>query len=370
MNTWLCVERGRLQWVAKNQKVLKADKYKNFIKDLDDCIDTIGQQIILPSSFIGGPRHMRGLYQDSMACTREFGPPSVFITMTANPQWAELQNELRFDEVPSDRPELGVRVFKMKLDMLIEDLTKKHVLGKFKSWVYVVEFQKRGLPHIHFLGIFEEKDMPKTETDVDDLVCAEIPDPVHEPSLHELVKTHMLHGPCGPQYDTPCRGSKGCSKFFPKMYQAKTILPENSYPAYKRQKNSHTINKRGFIFDNSRVIPYNKYLLLRYQCHINVEIPHGIHAYKYLYKYITKGHDRTKVEFEIHDSENVHFPACEVDFNEPKQLNEMKTYINGRWVSAYEGEIFCFRRFYIDVSSYHLITLSSSLETVSVPYVG
>lgn len=176
-----------------NQKILKADKYKNFIKDLDNQIDTIGQQIILPSSFIGGPRHMRGLYQDSMACTREYGPPSVFITMTANPQWIELQRELLFGQGPSDRPELGVRVFKMKLEMFIDDLTRKHVLGKFKSWVYVVEFQKRGLPHIHFLGIFQDSDVPKTAEDVDDLVCAEIPDPIDEPTLHELVKTE--HAP-------------------------------------------------------------------------------------------------------------------------------------------------------------------------------
>ncbi|PLW07126.1 hypothetical protein PCANC_28251 [Puccinia coronata f. sp. avenae] len=44
---------------------------------------------------------------------------------------------------------------------------------------------------------------------------------------------------------------------------------------------------------NDYVVPYNKYLLLRYNCHINVEIPYGIQALKYLFKYICKGVNRS-----------------------------------------------------------------------------
>jgi len=47
-----------------------------------------------------------------------------------------------------------------------------------------------------------------------------------------------------------------------------------------------------FVFDNRWVIPYNPYLTMRYQCHINVEVCRSITVVKYLYKYVYKGHDR------------------------------------------------------------------------------
>lgn len=341
VDTYLCVERGRLRWVAGHRQKLKADSYKNVADDLDKNIEVIGKRIVLPSSFIGGPRHMRSLYQDEMAMTRDYGPPSLFITMTANPNWPEIQNALKHDETLSDRPDIGVRVFKMKLDQLIYDLTKRHILGRIKSWVYVIEFQQRGLPHVHFLGILEAEDVPRNTEHVDDLVSAEIPDAIEEPILYDLVKTHMLHGPCGPEILSPCKSDTGCSKRFPKPFQSETTFPENGYPLYRRREHGPVIQKRAFQFDNSRVVPYNRYLLLRFQCHINIEIPHGIKAYKYLYKYVTKGHDRAKILVDIE-------PDIDIGRDTSKQssiyvpgVNELRDYMDGRWISAYEG-LFCF----------------------------
>ncbi len=48
----------------------------------------------------------------------------------------------------------------------------------------------------------------------------------------------------------------------------------------------------GFAFDNRWVVPYNPYLSLLFNCHINVEVCTFVTAVKYLYKYIYKGHDR------------------------------------------------------------------------------
>ena len=39
-------------------------------------------------------------------------------------------------------------------------------------------------------------------------------------------------------------------------------------------------------FDNRWVVPYNPVPLMRYNCHINVEIYCSIKSVKYLYKYI------------------------------------------------------------------------------------
>ena len=47
--------------------------------------------------------------------------------------------------------------------------------------------------------------------------------------------------------------------------------------------------------DNHWVVPYNPYLLKRYNYHINVNIYSSIKAIKYLYKYVYKEHDKVVV---------------------------------------------------------------------------
>jgi hypothetical protein len=77
---------------------------------------------------------------------------------------------------PNDRPYLISRVFRLKLKELMDDVLKKQVLGKVIGQVYVVEFQKRGLPHAHILLILDPIDKPQCSADFDKIVSAEIPD--------------------------------------------------------------------------------------------------------------------------------------------------------------------------------------------------
>ncbi|KAG5347453.1 hypothetical protein C0989_011811 [Termitomyces sp. Mn162] len=37
---------------------------------------------------------MQQLFQDSMAICRNFGKPDLFLTMTANPKWSEIEEAL------------------------------------------------------------------------------------------------------------------------------------------------------------------------------------------------------------------------------------------------------------------------------------
>ena len=46
-------------------------------------------------------------------------------------------------------------------------------------------------------------------------------------------------------------------------------------------------------------MPYNPFLTLHYNCHINVECCASPKAAKYLYKYVTKGSDRAMVATEV-----------------------------------------------------------------------
>ncbi len=121
----------------------------------------VGKRILLPSSFTGGPRYMYQQYQDSMAVVRVFGRPDYFVTFTCNPKWPEIVQELEKNQDSNDRPDLVVRVFNIKNKELIDDFTKRQIFGKVKAYVYVIEFQKRGLPHSHILLIMDNNDKPK-----------------------------------------------------------------------------------------------------------------------------------------------------------------------------------------------------------------
>nr|GEU30341.1 helicase-like protein [Tanacetum cinerariifolium] len=92
----------------------------------------LGKRIVLPHTFIGGPRYMMQNYQDVMALCRAYGNPDMFITFMSNPKWPEI-NEMLV-HVPGqrahDRPEVGTKVFKLKLTELLEDLTKNKIFGE------------------------------------------------------------------------------------------------------------------------------------------------------------------------------------------------------------------------------------------------
>ena len=65
----------------------------------------LGKQVILPASFGGSPRALHQSYLDAMAIVARFGRPDYFITMTANPNWAEIVRNLRpRDSCKSPRP--------------------------------------------------------------------------------------------------------------------------------------------------------------------------------------------------------------------------------------------------------------------------
>jgi len=67
------VESQRLFYIRNNQGPLRAAIYGGVVDAIannDANIDNLGRLIVLPSSFIGGHRHMAQLYQDSMAIVR------------------------------------------------------------------------------------------------------------------------------------------------------------------------------------------------------------------------------------------------------------------------------------------------------------
>jgi len=122
---------------------------------------------------------MQQNYQDAMAIVRKYGKPDLFITFTCNPNWPEITENLPQGVPSSDRPELVARVFNLKLQELMQNIEREQVFGKIEAYVYVVEFQKRGLPHAHILVVLQEVYKLREAEDVDRFVRAEIPNPDH-----------------------------------------------------------------------------------------------------------------------------------------------------------------------------------------------
>ena len=156
----------------------------------------------------------------------------------------------------------------------------------------VIEFQKRGLPHARILVILDEHTKPRNSDDFNQISCAEIPDKELYSSLYETVTKSMIHGPFGifnPK--SPCMVDGKCSKQFPKAFIENTTPNIDGYPEYRRRDNvvthelkrSKLASKNGTnqqseeqysltFVDNRWIVPYNKYLTTKYNCHINVEI--------------------------------------------------------------------------------------------------
>ncbi|CAF1613761.1 unnamed protein product [Adineta ricciae] len=292
-----------------------------------------GRIVILPSSFQGSPRAMQQNYQDAMAIVRKYGKSDLFITFTCNPTWREIHEQLLPGQMPADRPDLITRVFKLKLNQIIDDIFKRHILGRTIANVFVIEFQKRGLPHCHMLIILANEDKPKDEDHMDHIVCSEIPNPVQFPELYECVKRHMIHGPCGiVNPHSSCMEDGKCSKEFPKDFQNRTLANKDGYPRYRRRNNGYTMTIGKYEVDNRWIVPYNPHLLMKYNAHINVEVCATVKSIKYLFKYIYKGHDCANIKLQRPVQEDASVSA-EVTL----EWDEIKTHLNARYVSAPEA---------------------------------
>ncbi|XP_070001980.1 uncharacterized protein LOC142166103 [Nicotiana tabacum] len=128
---------------------------------------------------------------------------------------------------------------------------------------------------------------------------------------------------------------------------------KNSYPIYRRRNTGKSVKVRKQFLDNSWVVPYNPYLLCKYNCHINVEVCSDTKVVKYIYKYICKGHD--KISFDLHeDNTNI-------------QIDEIKEYQSARWVSPPEAmwRLFAFHISEMTPSVYHLPLHLDGLQFVS-----
>ncbi|KAK9665931.1 hypothetical protein RND81_14G146800 [Saponaria officinalis] len=309
VDAFTCVEETQLNYIRKYSLCGLIDA----IASSNISPGTLGQSMILPASFSGCFRFLFQNYQDTLAICRWAGPPDLFITFTCNPKWVEIEEFLAAHpgQRPEDRPDIVARVFKIKLDALIHDLTKDAFFGRVLAVIYTIEFQKRGLPHAHICLFLHPSDKHKDPADIDKIISAEIPDKDIDPVGLEAMN-----------YRSPCMVDGKCSN-------------EDGYPQYHRRVNGRTAEKSGHTVDNRFIVPHNIDLLVKYDAHLNVEWCNKHRSIKYLFKYMSKGSDMALAAVE------------QVEGDTPgKPVDEIETFLRCRYVSASEA---CWRMFAFEI---------------------
>ncbi|CAN1332158.1 ATP-dependent DNA helicase pif1 [Linum perenne] len=275
VNAYALIEAERLEWIRDNQRKLRVNYYNGLMDAFlqgDTNVHLTGKHIILSSTHTGSPRYKFENFQDAMAICR----------------WGDVE---------------------------------------------VVEFQKRGLPHVHMLIFLAEEDKLNSASDIDSVIQAEIPDRYSDPKCYEAVTKFMIHGPCGSLNPTSsCTVEGKCTKHFPKKYCSQTTFDEDGFPRYRRRENGSFVTANNITVDNRFVVPYNRYLLLRFQAHINLEFCNKSRSIKYLFKYINKPPDRANAAI-----------IAEV-------IDEIKAFLDCRYLAAAEA---CWRIFKFDIHHHY-----------------
>ncbi|XP_066926669.1 uncharacterized protein [Clytia hemisphaerica] len=240
----LLFPRGDLGWDMNMPHVAeRATRTRNHVTQLEHYVYRLAIRRGFSALHLSGsPRAMHQLYLDAMAVVSKHGKPDAFLTFTCNPRWREVTENLLPNQKAHDRPDLLTRVFRMKLFAMKKEIMEDGILGMVVARVDVIEFQKRGLPPAHILIHFAAEFKLRNADDIDRLICAQLPDPETEPELYEIIKSNMIHGPCGVLNDrSPCMIDGSCSKGFPKSFNDETVMNVDGYPSYHRPDNGRTV---------------------------------------------------------------------------------------------------------------------------------
>lgn len=328
IDKYIALEGNRLEFLRQSQEKLRVDNYvgvQDYLvrKRTSESNVKLGKIIILPSSFIGSPRFMKQNYHDAVAIMMKFGLPSLFITFTCNVEWPEIKENLGSTLLKEqDRPDLIARIFNLKKKAFFDDILKNKIFGKVIAYVYVIEFQKRGLPRLHCLLTLAESNKLKDADEVDKIICAELPP--DNTRLLDIITATMIHGPCGNRNaNAPCMVDGSCSKDYPKEFSETTVI-DCHWPKYRRRNDGRTVllkkHNISTLVDNRDVVPYNPYLSLKYGCHINIEFVTDLTMVKSILNYMYKKPDpaflRIKNEY---------------------LFDEIKSFVDSRYISSGEA---------------------------------
>lgn len=144
-------------------------------------------------------------------------------------------------------------------------------------------------------------------------------------------------------------------KMVPKESQNETAINEGTGFVFNRRRDDGRYfpasRNRPIHQDNRWIVPYNLYLLMKYDSHVNVEICSMAQSVKYIYNYVYKEHDRANVELQ-NSNTNDAIPGNGSNMSETQIcINEIQRWQASRYISSTEC---CWRLCSIQTSRDHL----------------
>lgn len=230
----------------------------------------------------------------------------LFITFTNSREWPEFkENIYNNGQTFTDRFDLWMRVYTSKVRELRRDLYERSIFGNILGYGESLEFQARGGPHSHIIA---QTDLEAIPSVIQEYIWAHIPiEPDKDDDtliaqmhreLRELIhlQLHRCGDWCAPRNEITDR----CQKGFPEPFSKITILYPDRPACYYRpcpQEGGSQIAFGNIVYDNSQVVSYNPWILLKYRVHHNVLYGYGNKAnIKYALKYSFKGTSYAIVE--------------------------------------------------------------------------
>ncbi|KAJ6003691.1 hypothetical protein N7522_006383 [Penicillium canescens] len=302
-------EEERLHYLKRGRRMQAAAMDEAPNPDISDLFENK-----IPAGFMGSRAWASDQVADSLAIARQLAKPSLFLTMTTNPNWPEIQSQLLPGQHFTDIPAVVCRAFHGRLCGL-----KAFMREKFGGLLYeicVTEFQKRGLPHAH-LVVKLQHELPLSQ--LDGFICAELPDPDEDPALHAAIGRFHMHSQNHLDRSTSrCNRDGRCIYEYPQSINNQTYMDDLGRVHYRRRKQ-----------EDRWVTPHVPALVHLLDCHIYADVCSTATIFLYLFKYLFKGPDRARFGIRaLHDAR--------AD-GEDDQIDEFRDYMNARYLSSSEA---------------------------------
>ncbi|XP_057295793.1 uncharacterized protein LOC130624237 [Hydractinia symbiolongicarpus] len=108
------------------------------------------------------------------------------------------------------------------------------------------------------MTVIDPNDKLRDADDIHSVISAKIPNQQEHTELFEMVRSCMIHRPCGHlNPNSRCMEDGVCTKSFPKNLLASMVAEVNGYPLYRRRDNGIHINVNNVDIDNRWIVPYN-----------------------------------------------------------------------------------------------------------------
>ncbi|KAJ6019739.1 hypothetical protein N7499_003178 [Penicillium canescens] len=265
-------EEERLHYLKRGRRMQAAAMDEAPNPDIPDLFENK-----IPAGFMGSRAWASDQVADSLAIARQLAKPSLFLTMTTNPNWPEIQSQL----LPGQH---------------FTDILRWEKFGGLLYEICVTEFQKR-----------------------DGFICAELPDPDEDPALHAAIGRFHMHSQNHLDRSTSrCNRDGRCIYEYPQPINNQTYMDDLGRVHYRRRKQ-----------EDRWVTPHVPALVHLLDCHIYADVCSTATIFLYLFKYLFKGPDRARFGIRaLHDAR--------AD-GEDDQIDEFRDYMNARYLSSSEA---------------------------------